>query len=87
MRFCLTNGLQWVFGLFVEDSADKRVAYWSEAVELPLQEFELDAPSSSLRGKVHLVAELVAHWVCSPTLSDILYEKIITKMLTLLVVE
>jgi hypothetical protein len=61
LRFCLSDGQNWIFALLTKDEKGNRACYESEAFTI------VDPTKSSysqpFKDDVHTVVELVRHWV------------------------
>jgi hypothetical protein len=64
VRFCLSDGRNWIFSLLTKDEQGNRVCYEGELISIIEPRPEIQG---TLQRDVHKVVELVYHWVSAPT--------------------
>jgi hypothetical protein len=60
VRYCMSDGSNWLFALFTKDANGNRVCYESHQVSITYT----PRATALFRKDVHQVVELLYHWVC-----------------------
>ncbi|KAJ8455199.1 hypothetical protein ONZ51_g12578 [Trametes cubensis] len=73
VRYCLSNGKNWLFSVFAKDAKGNRVAY--EGIPIDISIDNIDDAKDLFKSDVRRVVELLHHWLVSPVdpLNDPLY--------------
>jgi hypothetical protein len=63
VRFCLTDGREWIFSVFTKDERGRRVSYEESGTKILEPRLDPEGRDSVWEHSIHQIVELVYHWV------------------------
>ncbi|KAJ7067302.1 hypothetical protein C8F01DRAFT_1365424 [Mycena amicta] len=75
VRFCVTDGRNWLFSLFSKDGSGARVSYQGNVTTILQPRFDEEGRDPPWEESIHRIVELVYHWLVAEQdpLTDVLY--------------